>query len=135
VTRIVSAPSTATSSINGGQKIWFDRAFADASRVDRERARREKLDGVLEDFVDLGVAAAHSETHSLTIEQTFCLLADEILTSYVPRSTRCARPRATLTESWKQKRSVMKQLGEKVLGPFVLREDDEEAVVEADEVK
>jgi hypothetical protein len=93
------------------QRIWFDRAFDDASRIDREETRKEKiarlstndvprmarlleqkqnierlardnpslavdllqneltkLDGLLDDFVDLGVAAARSETHSLTFD-------------------------------------------------------------------
>lgn len=93
------------------QRIWFDRAFDDASRIDREETRKEKvarlstndvprvgrlieqkqnierlardnhslavdllqtelvkLDGLLDDFVDLAVAAARAETHTLTFD-------------------------------------------------------------------
>src|SRR5688500_9206494 len=93
------------------QRVWFDRAFEHASRIDREESRKEKiarlsvndtprvarlieqkgliellardnpslavdllqnelvkLDSLLDDFVDLGVAASRAETHSLTFD-------------------------------------------------------------------
>lgn len=93
------------------QRLWFDRSFDYASRIDREETRKEKiarlsandvprvarlleqkqlierlardnpslavdllqnelvkLDSLLDDFVDLGVAASRSETHSLTFD-------------------------------------------------------------------
>jgi hypothetical protein len=93
------------------QHIWFDRAFDDASRIERDESRKEKiarlsasdtprvarlleqkglierlardnpslavdllqnelvkLDALLDDFIDLGVAASRAETHSLTFD-------------------------------------------------------------------